>query len=108
MPDGAAGSLAGQNAASLCSLPRRRRTLFPSLPHCVYLALTIVSFCSHTSHAEVIRLDAGNFELAVQTYQNLAILFHDEGGRKGGKEEGRGALTSKWEQVSAKAGGREE
>jgi hypothetical protein len=44
----------------------------------------------------------------VQTYQNLAILFHDEGGRKGGKEEGRGALTSKWEQVSAKAGGREE
>jgi hypothetical protein len=48
MPDGAAGSLAGQNAASLCSLPRRRRTLFPSLPHCVYLALTIVSFCSRT------------------------------------------------------------
>lgn len=29
------------------------------------------------SAAEVLRLDAGNFELAVQTYTSLAVLFYD-------------------------------
>jgi hypothetical protein len=33
---------------------------------------------SWTAQAEVLRLDAGNFELAVQTYPYLAILFYDD------------------------------
>lgn len=41
-------------------------------------------------------MDAGNFELAVQTYPTLAILFH--------KEAKGGSLVRKWEEVSRLGG----
>lgn len=51
---------------------------------------------SATSTGEaVLRLDAGNFELAVQSYPTLAILFH-EGGN--GDREGMEVVAA-WEEV---------
>jgi len=52
------------------------------------------------THAQVIRLDAGNFELAVQTYPTLAILFHEE--------ETANGLVKRWDQVRRREGAREQ
>jgi hypothetical protein len=42
---------------------------------------------------DMLRLDAGNFELAVSTYPQLAVLFYDHG-------PASATITAKWEEVS--------
>ncbi len=56
--------------------------------------LLLLLLVTATAAADVMRLDAGNFELAVSTYPALAILFHYP--RQGPRHA---AAVETWEQV---------
>lgn len=61
----------------------------------VLTTTTMVAAAGPAASAEIMRLDAGNFELAVQTYPTLAILFYDH---RAGPEHARAVKA--WEEVS--------
>lgn len=46
----------------------------------------------------MLRLDAGNFELAVQSYTTLAVLFHEGKSQRGGGS-GSAVVVEAWEEV---------
>ncbi|KAM3576249.1 hypothetical protein VYU27_001781 [Nannochloropsis oceanica] len=71
--------------------PKRCRLPF-SFHSLLYLGIVLLLVSLDPVHSGVIRLDAGNFELAVQTYSTLAILFHEEQGGSG--------LVERWEQAA--------